>query len=65
MAIWHVQKLYTSDGCSYKLQSTFKSLSNISYLVLSKDEKQIAVVNTSGTIAIHMAETGELLGKVK
>ncbi len=46
-----------------KLLNTFKSLSNISYLLLSEEERQIAVVNTSGTIAVHLAESGELLGK--
>ncbi len=46
-----------------KLLKSFKSLSYIYRLSLSNNEKQLAVTNTSGTIAVHSAETGEILGK--
>lgn len=56
-------RVYHYSFPKLKLLGTYKSLSNISQLSLSYDEKQLAVTNTSGTIAVHSVETGEMIGK--
>ena len=43
----------------------FEKLSNSSQIAISSDEKMIAYKNTSGHIAVHDVETGELLVKSK
>lgn len=45
-----------------QLVRSFKSLSNISALSLSENEKLLAVVNTSGAIAAYSTKSDEAIG---